>query len=156
MIDAPLALAFAAGLVATLNPCGFAMLPVLDESGRATCRMILLYSVVLLGLGPALAFSGTVGWIYAAGSFLLGAWFLFRGLRLARDRSDANARRVFLASVIYLPLLLVLMIADGGHVPIARNVPVTSYQQPADNTVLQADPPQVSQSGLAGKETQQG
>lgn len=27
MIDAPLALAFAAGLVATVNPCGFAMLP---------------------------------------------------------------------------------------------------------------------------------
>ena len=27
MIEAPLALAFAAGLVATVNPCGFAMLP---------------------------------------------------------------------------------------------------------------------------------
>lgn len=27
MIDAPLALAFMAGLVATMNPCGFAMLP---------------------------------------------------------------------------------------------------------------------------------
>ena len=27
MIDAPLALAFTAGMVATVNPCGFAMLP---------------------------------------------------------------------------------------------------------------------------------
>ena len=27
MIDAPIALAFTAGLVATVNPCGFAMLP---------------------------------------------------------------------------------------------------------------------------------
>lgn len=27
MIDAPFALAFTAGLVATVNPCGFAMLP---------------------------------------------------------------------------------------------------------------------------------
>ena len=27
MIDAPLALAFTAGMIATVNPCGFAMLP---------------------------------------------------------------------------------------------------------------------------------
>ena len=27
MIEAPFALAFAAGLVSTVNPCGFAMLP---------------------------------------------------------------------------------------------------------------------------------
>lgn len=43
MIEAPIALAFAAGLVATVNPCGFAMLPaylsyfigIEDHSGRA-------------------------------------------------------------------------------------------------------------------------
>ena len=33
MIEAPIALAFAAGMVATVNPCGFAMLPAASVSG---------------------------------------------------------------------------------------------------------------------------
>lgn len=60
MLDAPYALALAAGLLAAVNPCGFAMLPaylsflVLDEGGerapgRAVGRALLLTAAMTLG-----------------------------------------------------------------------------------------------------------
>jgi cytochrome c-type biogenesis protein len=54
MIDAPLALAFAAGLVATVNPCGFAMLPAylsyfmgIEEEDRS--RVAALRAALVIG-----------------------------------------------------------------------------------------------------------
>lgn len=54
MIDAPLALAFAAGLVATVNPCGFAMLPAylsyfmgIEEDDRS--RVAALRAALVIG-----------------------------------------------------------------------------------------------------------
>lgn len=55
MIDAPLALAFSAGLIATVNPCGFAMLPAYlayfigleDASGEADRRAGVARSLVV-------------------------------------------------------------------------------------------------------------
>ncbi len=55
MIDAPLALAFAAGLVATVNPCGFAMLPAylsyfmgIEEEDRS--RIAALRAALVIGV----------------------------------------------------------------------------------------------------------
>ena len=41
---------FAAGMMATVNPCGFVMLPVVDRNGEKTARRILLYTLLLLGV----------------------------------------------------------------------------------------------------------
>lgn len=91
---------------------GFRMLPAVDPSGTLTFRLITLYSAGLLTLGPALALAGVTGWIFAAGALLLGLWLLGESLRLGRRRNEAQARRVFLTSVIYLPLVMALMAAD--------------------------------------------
>ena len=55
MIDAPIGLAFTAGLVATVNPCGFAMLPAylsffagMDEGPTSRVRAVL--RALLVGL----------------------------------------------------------------------------------------------------------
>lgn len=93
---------------------GFAMLPVIDPSGRLTGRVVVLMTLVLLPLGVAAALSGLAGWLYAFGSIALGLWLLKVGLRLNARRSDANARRLFLASLVYLPALLCLMVLDRG------------------------------------------
>jgi heme O synthase-like polyprenyltransferase len=50
----------------------------------------------------------------AIGSLVLGAWLLALSVRLHRTRSDAHARGVFLASIAYLPLLLLLFVIDRG------------------------------------------
>jgi heme O synthase-like polyprenyltransferase len=52
------------------------------------------------------------GDVYFAGALLLGVGFLALTLKFARTRSVKDARRVFFGSIIYLPLLWTLMIAD--------------------------------------------
>lgn len=95
---------------------GFRMLPIVDESGRTTSLMILLYILPLLVLGPALAIAGTVGLISAAGSVLLTLGFLWLSVKLVRERTAINARKLFLASLLYLPLAMGLMVADRGPI----------------------------------------
>ncbi len=53
-----------------------------------------------------------LGVLYAGAALGLGAWFLYHGVRLMREKSDEAARRVFRVSLIYLMTLFVAMIAD--------------------------------------------
>jgi protoheme IX farnesyltransferase len=55
---------------------------------------------------------GMLGPIYTAAAALLGAWFLWSGIRLVRERSDDAARGVFRSSLVYLALLYAAMLAD--------------------------------------------
>lgn len=89
---------------------GYRMVSVDDPNGDATFRLMMIYAWVLLPLGLVMSFAGLAGSIFAAGSVLLGAAWLWQGIRCYRDRSQVNTRRVFLGSVMYLPLLLTLMV----------------------------------------------
>ncbi|MGE5235264.1 MAG: heme o synthase [Acidobacteriota bacterium] len=91
---------------------GFRMLPVVDRGGRTTVHVVTLYTMALLPVAIASSLAGLTGWVYASGSLLLGAVLLAMGVVLARERSAASARRLFLATLLYLPLLLGLMVAD--------------------------------------------
>jgi protoheme IX farnesyltransferase len=93
---------------------GFRMLPVVDRAGDLTCRALLMFAMVLVPLGLTVTLTGMAGPLFALGSILLGMGWLVLGVRLYRDRSDANARKMFLGSLVYLPLLLGLMVADRG------------------------------------------
>ncbi len=95
---------------------GFVMLPVVDRSGALTCRVIVLTSLALLPLGLAAILWGHSGWVYAVGSIVLGLWLLSYGARLFARPNEVNARRLFLATIIYLPVLLCLMVI-GRSVP---------------------------------------
>jgi protoheme IX farnesyltransferase len=95
---------------------GFAMLPVIDRTGRLTGQVVVLTSLSLVPLALAATLAGLTGWVYAAGSVVLGLWILSFGARLYTQRSEASARRLFLASIVYLPVLLCLMVADRGPV----------------------------------------
>lgn len=91
---------------------GFRMLPIVDPAGDATALMVVLYSLALLPVGLAATLSGLAGWAYAAGSLALGGALLALGVSLARTRSLPAARRLFYATLAYLPLLLGLMVSD--------------------------------------------
>jgi protoheme IX farnesyltransferase len=93
---------------------GYAMLPVLDRTGWLTGQVVVLTSLSLLPLALAVTLAGLTGWVYAAGSIVLGLWILVFGARLYTQRTDACARRLFVASIVYLPVLLCLMVADRG------------------------------------------
>lgn len=91
---------------------GLLMLPAGDPEGRAAARQILVTSAVLLPVSLVPTLFGWTGLIYSCGAFILGAVFFYYGAATALIRSKALARRLLMASVIYLPLVLGLMIAD--------------------------------------------
>jgi protoheme IX farnesyltransferase len=91
---------------------GIQMLPRNDRDGRATVRQILGYSFVLLPASLAPVFMGQVGKVYLVGALALGLGFLHYGLRLVSNRSNSFARRLVLASIVYLPLVFALMMLD--------------------------------------------
>ena len=52
------------------------------------------------------------GSIYLIGALVLGLCFLYSGVRVSFDRSKLRARKVLLTSVVYLPVLYLLMVLD--------------------------------------------
>ena len=91
---------------------GYPMLPVLEPDGRSTGRQSVVYSAALVPLSLAPTLMRMTGTIYFAGALVLGLAFLYLALKFARTRSVGDARRVFFASIVYLPLLWILMIVD--------------------------------------------
>ena len=95
---------------------GFPMLPVVDADGRATGRQVALYCAALIPVSLIPTFLGLTGPIYFFGALVLGLGFLAAGLMMALRRRGKEARRVLLASVTYLPLLLVLLVVDRAPI----------------------------------------
>jgi protoheme IX farnesyltransferase len=91
---------------------GFLLLPVVDRRGGSTRRQIVLQSLILLPFALAPAALGICGRVYFAGALLLTLALLLVALHAALRGSVPAARRLLLASVIYLPLLLGLMAFD--------------------------------------------
>jgi protoheme IX farnesyltransferase len=90
----------------------FRFLPVLDPSGMSTSRQLLWYATALLAVSLFPTIVGLAGSRYFVGALVLGCAFLWVSLLAALGRTAASARRLFLSSVSYLPLLLSLMVAD--------------------------------------------
>jgi len=93
---------------------GFQMLPVVEPTGLATVSLALGFSVVLLAVSLIPTLIGMAGWVYFSGALAIGLVILSVALSFARDRSLGNARRLLKTSVLYLPLLLFLILADAG------------------------------------------
>jgi len=93
---------------------GMRMLPVVDPTGRITFPVTVFFAALHLPLGLLVTMAGVAGPWFALGSLVLGLWWGMLGLRLYHSHSDRDARRVFLASLAYLPLALLLMVADRG------------------------------------------
>lgn len=91
---------------------GFRMLPVVDETGERTARSTISHTFGLLPISLCPFLFKLAGPLYFFGALLLSLGFLYFAIRFARNLSMANARKLFLASIIYLPLLLGLMVFD--------------------------------------------
>ncbi|MEX2673213.1 MAG: heme o synthase [Phycisphaeraceae bacterium] len=113
---------------------GYRMLPIIDPSGRLTSHAALMWSVALLPLGVVAAQVGMTGWLFAVASLALTLWLVKLAWGLTQQRNEAEAKRLFLGSVIYLPLLLIVMVVDRST--------VVEADWPEPTTVLQeAQPP---------------
>lgn len=91
---------------------GILMLPVVEPDGRVTGQQIVIYTVLLLPVSLLPMVLGISGKVYFYGAIVLGLLFLYSSLRAAFSKSRQEARRLLLASVIYLPLLFILMVVN--------------------------------------------
>jgi heme o synthase len=91
---------------------GVRLLPVVDAEGRSTERQILSGCVGLLAVSLLPTLIGLAGGVYFTGALLLGAAFVALGVQQALSPSTLRARRVLLASLLYLPALLALLALD--------------------------------------------
>jgi heme o synthase len=89
---------------------GFPMLPVIEPDGRSTGRQAVFYCAALLPVSLAPTLIGIASTAYFAGALVLGLLFLGLTLKFARTRAVPDARRLFFGSIIYLPILWILMI----------------------------------------------
>jgi protoheme IX farnesyltransferase len=94
---------------------GFAVLPIRDPGGRRTSVAMLgpvLLLIALTSVAPAIGLgSGAT----VAGGLIAGIGFLVACLQFWRRREIGPARRVLLASVLYLPAVLAAVLVD--HLP---------------------------------------
>jgi len=93
---------------------GFRMLPVIDAEGSRTGRQMVLYALALLPASLLPTLVGLSGPVYFCAALAVGAWFVALALLAAWSKSLASARRLFLGSIGYLPLMLLLMVLDRG------------------------------------------
>lgn len=89
---------------------GLVMLKRDDQTGLPTAITSLLFTFLLTGITLVQFNAGLGGSIYLGGALLFNSIFFLAALHFCADRSRPVARRLFFASILYLPLILGLMV----------------------------------------------
>ncbi len=94
---------------------GFAMLPVVDRTGTSTSIVIAVCTILLVPatIGPVVAMPQVLGIATIFAAAISGLAFAVLVAKLLRSRTREHARTVFFASIIHLPILLVVMVLDA-------------------------------------------
>ncbi len=97
------------------------MLPVVDSDGKSTIWRILAYSAALIPISVLPVAMGMAGRVYLVGAILMGAALFRVSMGMANQHlpatasaSKPSARRLLQATIIYLPALFALMMANPG------------------------------------------
>jgi protoheme IX farnesyltransferase len=91
---------------------GFKMLPAVDPDGQRTGQQAVSHTLGLLLVSVFPYLYHLAGPVYLIGAILLGVFYLACAVRFACQLTMPRARQLFLASILYLPLLLALMVWD--------------------------------------------
>lgn len=91
---------------------GFPLLPVIEPDGRSTGRQAVLYAAGLLPVSLLPMAVGMASAYYVVGAITLGAVLMVLSLEFAASRSMPAARRLFYGTILYLPLLWIVLLAD--------------------------------------------
>ena len=91
---------------------GLVMLPGLDSTGKRTFHQVLFHSILLILVSILPVVLGLSGKVYLIGVLLIGFYYAAAGLPLGKSLSVNTARRLLRVSVLYLPVMMILIIAD--------------------------------------------
>ncbi len=108
----PHTLAIARLYCADYAKAGIQFLPVIEPDGASTNRQIVSHSAALLAVSLLPTLLGAAGAVYFIVAFVLGVGFLVYGIRLVLQSTLKRARQLLFASLIYLPVLLLIMALD--------------------------------------------
>ncbi len=89
---------------------GLVMLKSDDHTGGPTAATAFVFTLLLTAITLVPFNAGPVGALYLGGALLLDSVFFLAALHFCADRSRPVARRLFFASILYLPLILGLMV----------------------------------------------
>jgi protoheme IX farnesyltransferase len=84
---------------------GIPLLPVVEPDGRRTGRQALVYAAALWPVSLLPMLVGLADLPYSIVATALGFGLIGLSAVFARERSSRSARRLFLYSIVYLPLL---------------------------------------------------
>jgi protoheme IX farnesyltransferase len=89
---------------------GFKMLPGIDA--KLSGEQMLLYTMVLIPMSITPCLVRMAGLIYFFAALILGIMFLYYAIPVARNGERSDARKLFFASIIYLPVLFSILMID--------------------------------------------
>jgi protoheme IX farnesyltransferase len=91
---------------------GFKMLPSISENLDSTLFQIVFFIVALIGSSVGIYFLNLTSFVYMLGAVLLGVIFLVHSANILFEQSNEKVRKLFIFSIIYLPVLMLLIILD--------------------------------------------
>ena len=94
---------------------GFKMLPVIEKENHRTNRQIIWHAFLLIPVSLYFVVTGALGIFYFWGALLLGIVYLASGIPLLKESSIKNAKLLLRTSVVYLPLLLIIILIDLNY-----------------------------------------
>ena len=99
---------------------GIRMLPVVEKDGRSTVRQSIVYGALLIPVSLLPFVLHMTGVVYLLAAAVLGSGYLYFATRLgagalspAAAQSKKGARKLLRASVLYLPLLFLVMMLNA-------------------------------------------
>jgi protoheme IX farnesyltransferase len=94
---------------------GFKMLPVIEKENHRTNRQIIWHAFLLIPVSLYFVVTGALGIFYFWGALLLGIVYLISGIHLLKESSIKNAKLLLRTSVVYLPLLFIIILIDLNY-----------------------------------------
>jgi len=91
---------------------GYKMLSVVDRTGSRLFLQVLLFSLLLVAVSVLPTLMEISGWLYFAGALLLGLYVMFAGFQFVARHTRRDARNLLFSTIVYLPALLVVILAD--------------------------------------------
>jgi len=91
---------------------GFKMLPAVDPDGSRSAQQAVSHTLGLLFVSLYPFVLHLAGVVYLVAAILLGGFYLWCAIQFGRKLDVPSAKKLFFASIIYLPLLLIALVAN--------------------------------------------
>lgn len=94
---------------------GLRMLPSFSDGGRRAGIVAAIYAAAFIPVSLLPSYCGLTGRVYFATALILSGIYFAASLRFSANRSTRSARDLLLISLMVLPLLLLVMVAEFLH-----------------------------------------